>query len=105
MRVKAGAKLEFRIATGSRPALQAESFSIEPGAEVVVSAESNVSDFQGDSDSFKIVTGCGWADYALDGVTCGVAGDCLSSATLSVDKDGDIVATVKLRKGTVVVFR
>ena len=105
VRVKAGAKLEFRIATGSRPALQAESFSIEPGAEVVVSAQSNVSDFQGDFDSFKIVTGCGWADYALDGVTCGVAGDCLSSVTLSVDEDGDIVATVKLRKGTVVVFR
>lgn len=105
VRVNAGAKLEFRIATGLRPVLHAESFSIEPGAEVVVSTQSNVSDINGDSDSFKIVTGCGWAEYALEGVTCGVAGDFLSSATLSVDEQGDIVATVRPRKGTVVMFR
>ncbi len=102
--VKSGAKLEFAIATGLRPALSAASFSIEPGAEIVVSAQRPVRGLS-DCATFKIVTGCRYEPYALDGVTCRVKGRFLRSASIVVDEDGDIAVAVRPVEGFAVMVR
>ena len=97
--VASGAALEFVLADGSRPSLAARSFSIESGAKIVVSADGRVTDIPEAGETFKVITGCKYADYAFDGVTCRVAGTLFCSARILVDEDGDIAVTIKPKKG------
>ena len=99
--VAAGATLEFVLANGSRPALAAGSFSMEPGASIVLAADTRITDIPSGGETFKVVTGCNYADYALEGVTCRTSGlmdDC-KVIQLFVDEDGDIAVTVKPQRG------
>ena len=97
----AGASLNLVLADGTRPALASEAFSIASGASIVLSADTRVTDIPSDGETFKVVTGCNYAAYALDGVTCRTSGlmDACKIVQLFVDEDGDIAVTVKPRKG------
>ena len=105
--VAAGAALEFVFANGSRPSLAARSFSLEPGSFIVLAADTRVSDIPGEGETFKVVTGCNYADYALEGVTCRTSGlmDACKVIQLFVDEDGDIAVTVKPQKGFLLTIK
>ena len=103
--VKSGAKLEFQFAKGVRPSLAASSFTIEPGAEIVISAENRVSDIAADGETFKIVTGCKYDGYALEGVTCRATGNFVRVRDFFVDDDGDLAVTLTPSRGLIVIFR
>ena len=103
--VKSGAKLEFQFAKGVRPSLAASSFTIEPGAEIVISAEKMVSDIAVDGETFKIVTGCKYDGYALEGVTCRATGKFVRVRDFFVDDDGDLAVTLTPSRGLIVIFR
>ena len=80
--VKSGAVLE--LATGKGGSLSASSFYAEPGAVIVVSLDGGA-DKRG--ATVKLVKGCSYADWALEGVKLSVTG---GEGSLVVDKDGDI---------------
>lgn len=91
-----GAALKFVLATGVRPALSAQFFNIEPGAEIVLASESRVTDIPQEGELFKLVTGCNYADYSFRDVACTVSGLLnLRKARLFVDEDGDIAVEIK----------
>ena len=104
--VAPGATLKFMLANGSRPALSAMAFSVEPGASVVLSADTIVTDVPDDGETFKLVTGCNYVDYALDGVICGTAGGLAGcTAKLLVDEDGDIAAFLRPKRGLMLLVK
>ena len=103
--VKSGAKLEFQFAKGVRPSIAASSFALEPGAEIVISAENRVSDIAVDGETFKIVTGCKYDGYALKRVTCRATGNFVRVRDFFVDDDGDLAVTLTPRRGFVVSVR
>ena len=104
--VAPGATLKFMLANGSRPSLSAMAFSVEPGASIVLSADTPVTDVPDEGQTFKLVTGCNYADYALDGVNCGTAGGLAGcTAKLSVDEDGDIAVVVKPKGGLILTIK
>ena len=105
--VAAGASLAFVLADGSRPSLAARSFSMEAGSSIVLSSDTRVTDMPNEGETFKVVTGCSYADYALDGVICRTSGllDMCKITRLFVDEDGDIAVTVKPRKGLLLTIQ
>ncbi len=105
--VRSGAALEFWLGNATRPSLSAEFFTIEPGAEIVLSADMMPRDVPKEGETFKVVRGCRYAAYALEGVTCRTAGklvDC--TARVFVDDDGDISVNFRrTRYGFKIVVR
>jgi hypothetical protein len=104
--VAEGAALKFVLATGVRPSLAARFFNFEPGAEIVLSSDSYVADISKDGETFKLVTGCNYADYAIQGVnlkTSGLSG--VRKARLFVDEDGDIAVEIKPKTAFQILVR
>lgn len=105
--VRSGAALEFRIGNAIRPSLSAEFFTIEPGAEIVLSSDRRPTDVPKAGETCKIVRGCRYAPYALEGVTCRTSGNMGDyAARVFVDDDGDISVNFRrTRYGFSVVIR
>ena len=93
--VAEGAALKFVLATGVRPSLEARFFNIEAGAEIALTSESYVAGISKDGETFKLVTGCHYADYAIQGVNLTTSGlSWVRKARLFVDEDGDIAVEI-----------
>ncbi|MBE6381872.1 MAG: hypothetical protein E7049_02530 [Lentisphaerae bacterium] len=105
--VRSGAALEFRLGDAKRPSLSAEFFTIEPGAEIVLSSDRRPTDVPKAGETCKIVRGCRYAPYALEGVTCRTSGNMGDyAARVFVDDDGDISVNFRrTRYGFSVVIR
>ena len=104
--VAEGAALKFVLATGVRPSLEARFFNIEAGAEIALTSESYVAGISKDGETFKLVIGCNYADYAIQGVnltTSGLSG--VRKARLFVDEDGDIAVEIKPKTAFQILVR
>ena len=104
--VAEGAALKFVLATGVRPSLEARFFNIEAGAEIALTSESYVAGISKDGETFKLVTGCNYADYAIQGMnltTSGLSG--VRKARLFVDEDGDIAVEIKPKTAFQILVR
>ena len=104
--VAEGAALKFVLATGVRPSLEARFFNIEAGAEIALTSESYVAGISKDGETFKLITGCNYADYAIQGVnltTSGLSG--VRKARLFVDEYGDIAVEIKPKTAFQILVR
>ncbi len=105
--VKSGATVEFPFAAGDVDArLSAESFALESGAVIAVRIDAAPAR-SSEPATYKLVTGCRYADYALAQATFQKTGSLASAykAKLFVDADGDIAVRFDRKKGLVVTIR